>query len=168
MNHLPDPQQPTAEAAGQPALDDHARQFLAAIEDAMRPPTAYRDETPVPVVGSALPVPQPGRPPMSQGATDASVLMLAGGASVSMVSVSAGVLMYLSQYADPIVCGIVLGAPTAVLLALSRLVKRSKEAVQAAPPVHHHHYSGTVRQDYSQVNTTTRGVWATTRNELER
>jgi hypothetical protein len=166
VNQLPDPQQPTAEAAGQPALDAQARAFLAAVEDAMRTPTSYRDETPVPPIGSALPVPQPGRPAMSQGATDASVMMIAGAGSVSMVSVSAGVLMYLSQYADPVVCGIVLGAPTAVVLALCRLVRRTKETVQAAPAEHHHHYNGPVTNDQRRYEIETRGVWANTRNEL--
>lgn len=162
MNQLPDPQQPTVEAAGQPTPEDRAeaRRLLAALDQI---PTAFRDETPVPAIGNALPVPQPGRPPMSQGATDASVLMIAGAGSLSMVSLSAGVLMYLSQYADPIVCGIVFGAPTAALLALARLVSRAK---QTAPPVTNQYYSGTVVQKHSETHTTTRGVWAQTRNEL--
>ncbi|WP_308057824.1 hypothetical protein [Streptomyces scabiei] len=159
MNQLPE--QP-AETAGQPTETDYAeaRRLLAALDNI---PTSFRDETPVPPVGTALPVPQPGRPPMSQGATDASVLMIAGAGSLSMVSVSAGVLMYLSQYADPVVCGIVLGAPTAVLLAAARLVRKSK---QAEPPVIHQHYTGNV--DQRTTTTQTRGVWATTRNQLPR
>jgi hypothetical protein len=166
VTSLPEPQQPATETAGQSAIDDHANQFLAAVEDAMRTPTSYRDPVPAPPIGTALPVPQPGRPPMSQGATDASVLMIAGAGSVSMVSVSAGVLMYLSQYADPVVCGIVLGAPTAVVLALCRLVRRTKETVQAAPAEHHHHYNGPVTNDQRRYEIETRGVWANTRNEL--
>ncbi|WP_319295593.1 hypothetical protein [Streptomyces scabiei] len=160
MNQLPE--QP-AETAGQPTAHDYAeaRRLLAALDHI---PTSFRDETPTPPVGTALPVAQPGRPPMSQGATDASVLMLAGAGSLSMVSVSAGVLMYLSQYADPVVCGIVLGAPTAVILALGRLVRRAKQAA----PVVHQHYTGNVRQDHSTVNTHIKGVWARNRNELER
>ncbi|MFG2130502.1 hypothetical protein ACGFNV_22170 [Streptomyces sp. NPDC048751] len=162
MTQLPDPQQPTVDPVGQPTPEDRAEaaRLLAALDQI---PTSFRDETPVPSIGTALPVPQPGRPPMSQGATDASVLMLAGAGSVSMISVSAGVLMYLSQYADPVVCGIVLGAPTALVLAIARLVRKAKHAT---PPVHHHHYKGNVHQDYSTTTTNTRGVWAKTRNQL--
>jgi hypothetical protein len=105
---------------------------------------------------------------MSQRATDTSVLMLAGAGSASMVSVSAGILMYLSQYADPVVCGVVLGTPTVVVLALCRLVRRAKEVVEAAPPVIHHHYKGTVIQDNSEVTTHTRGIIARTHNRFDR
>jgi hypothetical protein len=82
---------------------------------------------------------------MSQGATDASVLMLAGGATTTMVGGTAAVLMYVSQYADPIVCSLVFGAPVALVLALARLTRHAKP-----DPDVHHHYAGPV----SQTNTT--------------
>ncbi|MFF8728180.1 hypothetical protein ACF073_17050 [Streptomyces sp. NPDC015171] len=129
------------------------------ITDAYRP-TAYRDTAPVPAYGPTPPVVQPGRPPMSQGATDASVLMLAGGATTAMVGGTAAVLMYASQFADPVVCGLVFGAPTALVLALARLAKRAKPA-----PDVHHHYTGPVYQDQRNVHTTTRGVWAKTTHQ---
>ena len=128
-------------------------------EDAYRS-TAYRDLTPVPTHGDAAPVAQPGRPPMSQGATDASVLMLAGGTTTAMVGGTAAVLMYVSQFADPIVCGLVFGAPTALVLALARLAQRAKPA-----PDVHHHYTGPVHQSQRTVSTTTRGIWAKTNNQ---
>ncbi|WP_405647282.1 hypothetical protein [Streptomyces sp. NBC_00019] len=128
------------------------------IDDVYRP-TAYRDTTPLPARGDAPPVVQPGRAPMSQGATDASVLMLAGGTATAMVGGTAAVLMYVSQFADPIVCGLVFGAPTALVLALARLAQRARPA-----PEVHQHYTGTVHQDQRNVHTTTRGVWAKTNN----
>lgn len=112
---------------------------------------AYRDTTPVA---------QPGRPPMSQGATDASVLMLTGGATTVMVGGTAGALMYVSQFADPIVCGLVFGAPTALVLALAQLATRAKPA-----PEEHHHYQGPVHQDRRTVHSRTNGVWAKTHNQ---
>jgi hypothetical protein len=160
MTVLPEP--PAATAAGQAHLDDQAQKLLAAIEEAMATPTSYRDDTPVPVVGSAPPVPQPGRPPMSQGATDASVLMLAGGAATSMVGLTTAVVMYVSQYADPVVCGIVFGAPTAVVLALGRLAKKAKGVI---PPETHNHYEGPVYQDQREQHSKTTGLWAKTNNE---
>ncbi|MFF7332725.1 hypothetical protein [Streptomyces sp. NPDC008150] len=126
--------------------DAEARRIIA---DAYRPApeqaTAYRDDTPAPEFGSAPPVMQPGRPPMSQGATDASVLMLAGGTATTMVGGTSAVLMYVSQYADPIVCGLVFGAPIALVLALARLARHAKP-----DPDVNHHYAGPV----SQTNTT--------------
>ncbi|WP_329366908.1 hypothetical protein [Streptomyces sp. NBC_01483] len=129
------------------------------IADAYRP-TAYRDDTPVPARGDAPPVAQPGRPPMSQGATDASVLMLAGATATTMVGGTAAVLMYVSQFADPLVCGLVFGAPTALVLALARLLKGAKPA-----PDVHHHYDGPVYQDQRNVHSRTTGVWAKTNNQ---
>ncbi|MGA5319810.1 hypothetical protein ACPCIU_05155 [Streptomyces seoulensis] len=134
------------------------------IADAYRPapetPTAYRDDSPVPTRGSTPPVAQPGRPPMSQGATDASVLMLCAGATTTMVGGTTAVLLYVSQFADPLVCGLVFGAPTALVLALARLAKRAKP-----DPEVHHHYTGPVHQEQRNLHTTTRGVWARTTNQ---
>ncbi|MGX9884056.1 hypothetical protein [Streptomyces sp. NPDC002276] len=143
---------------------DAAVEAARLIADAYRPapetPTAYRDTSPVPARGDAPPVAQPGRPPMSQGATDASVLMLAGATATTMVGGTAAVLMYVSQYADPLVCGLVFGAPTALLLALARLMRRTGEAV---PATHHHHYSGPITQEHTTTHT--RGLFARTHND---
>ncbi|MFD4525076.1 hypothetical protein ACFWP7_14380 [Streptomyces sp. NPDC058470] len=139
--------------------DEAATEARRIISDAYRP-TAYRDDTPVPAHGPTPPVVQPGRPPMSQGATDASVLMLAGGTATTMVGGTAAVLLYVSQFADPLVCGLVFGAPTALVLALARLATRAKPA-----PDIHHHYTGPVYQDQRNVNSRTTGLWARTNNE---
>ncbi|MFI2757405.1 hypothetical protein ACH5A3_00795 [Streptomyces echinatus] len=136
--------------------DEAAAEARRIIADAYQP-TAYRDTTPVPAHGHTPPVTQPGRPPMSQSATDASVLMLTSGATTAMVGGTAAVLMYVSQYADPLVCGLVFGAPTALVLALARLAKRARPA-----PDIHQHYEGPVYQEQHHTHTTTRGVWAKT------
>ncbi|MFF1843068.1 hypothetical protein ACFVW9_15145 [Streptomyces sp. NPDC058217] len=143
---------------------DQARQL---IEEAfvIERPTSYRDDTPLPVVGTTPPVPQPGRPPMSQRATDASALMLSGGVATALVGGTASLVMVASGYADPVVCSIVVGSPAVLVLALSRLVGRVKATVEAAPATHHHHYTGNVVQDSRSISTTTRGVIANTRNQ---
>lgn len=143
-----------------PMTDAEAAAEARRIIAAEYGPTAYRDTTPVPVHGDTPPVVQPGRPPMSQGATDASVLMLAGGATTAMVGGTAAVLLWVSQFADPVVCGLVFGAPTALVLALARLAKRAKPA-----PDIHQHYTGPVHQEHHHTHTTTRGVWAKTTNQ---
>ncbi|MBQ1165764.1 hypothetical protein KBZ21_48080, partial [Streptomyces sp. A73] len=60
-----------------------ARGLAAAVEEALaeapQMPIAQRDDSPLPLVGTTPPVAQPGRPPMSQRATDVSGVMLAGG-----------------------------------------------------------------------------------------
>ncbi|MGW3493375.1 hypothetical protein [Streptomyces sp. NPDC001020] len=142
------------------AAAEAARIIAEAYRPAPETPTAYRDDTPTPAYGSAPPVAQPGRPPMSQGATDASVLMLAGATATTMVGGTAAVLMYVSQFADPVVCGLVFGAPTALVLALARLASRAKPA-----PDVHHHYEGPVYQDQRNVQSKTTGVWAKTNNQ---
>lgn len=158
--------------AGQPLTSAAAEtEAHRLIREALRQeatPTAYRDDTPLPVVGTALPVPQPGRPAMSPQATDASVLMLTGGAATVMVGGTAAGLMYFSQFADPIVCAIVLGAPAAVVLAVSQLLRRAKDVAAAAPPTVHQYYSGPVTQNHHSVHSSTRGIIASTKNQNPR
>jgi hypothetical protein len=142
------------------ATTDQARAFLADIEDALTPtaPTSYRDETPAPTIGTTPAVPQPGRPPMSQRATDASALMLSAGIASVPIGGMTALVIYALGHADPVSLGIGACAPAALavpILALSQLVKRTK---QAAPDTHHHHYNAPV--DQRTVNATARGVWA--------
>lgn len=177
MNHLPGPHtQPHAPQAGQP-INPAAQAFLADIEDALaqarKPtpttPTSYKDPTPVPAIGLAPPVPQPGIPPQSKAAVDYAVRVLATGVATTLVSGGLSLVLYVSRFADPVVCGIVFGAPIALavpIAALSTFTKRVKEVVQAAPPVINQTYSGNVYQDQRSTHTETRGVWATTRNQL--
>lgn len=125
--------------------------------------TSYRDPSPLPPIGSAPPVPQPGRPPMSSKATDDCVRMLAFGGTTLMVSAGAGLVMVTSEFADPTVIGMICAAPAAIavpILALARLVRRAGEAV---PAEHHHHYTGPVHQQ--TVNSHTR-LWGKTTNNL--
>ncbi|MFF8869462.1 hypothetical protein [Streptomyces massasporeus] len=145
--------------------DAEARRIIA---DAYRPapavPTSYRDTSPLPTHGDTPPVAQPGVPPMSQRAVDASRLMLTAGlATVPPGLVAIGVLV-ASRQADPTVIGMICAAPAAVavpVLALARLFRRIGEA---APDEHHHHYEGPVYQDQRNVHTRTTGVWAKTNN----
>jgi hypothetical protein len=100
---------------------------------------------------------------MSQRATDASALMLSGGAASLLAGGSASLVMVASGSADPVVCAIVLGAPAVLVLAIGRLVGRVKATVEAAPPTHHHYYSGHV--DQRTVHSKTTGVWAKTNTQ---
>jgi hypothetical protein len=144
---------------------DAAHDLINAVNEALTTPTAYRDPTPTPVTGTAPPVPQPGRPPMSQRATDVSALMLTAGlATVPPGLIAIGVLV-ASDYADPAVIGMICVAPAAIavpILAVARLLGRAKEV---APAVHTHNYTGPVSQKSHIVNTQTRGLIAKTINK---
>lgn len=158
------PEQPVA---GQPDPTDPAevRKLAHAVEAALlkeMAKTHHRDDTPLPVVGTTPPVEQPGRAAMSQKATDTSVIMLAAGFTTVMVSGSAAGLMYVSQFADPVACAIVLGAPVALVMAVSRLVSKARSAT---PQPVTNHFHATVHQDTRTVTSSTRGVIANTRNQ---
>ncbi|MEU8529533.1 hypothetical protein AB0C77_28685 [Streptomyces sp. NPDC048629] len=151
----------------------NAQDLIAAVEAAYPPappmPTSHRDPSPLPQFGTAPPVAQPGRPPMSQRATDASGVMLAAGATSVMIGGSASIVMLAAGQVAPVVVGLLVGAPVAFLGVLARVFKRAKETVEAAPPVIHQHYDGaTVVQDHSSVTSTTRGVIAHTRNDVRK
>ncbi|MFI2620377.1 hypothetical protein [Streptomyces sp. NPDC018584] len=164
-----------AATAGQLTDDQRkaaARAFLDDIEDIMqrdipslpaeqtpRTPTSYRDPAPVPAIGDALPVQQPGRPAMSQKATDDSIRLLSFGTTFLLVSGGIGVVMVTSDYADPTVLGVGGASVTALLLAAARLMRRTKETVAAAPPQITQNITGPVHQDHSQVTTTTKGFF---------
>ncbi|MEV5598907.1 hypothetical protein [Streptomyces sp. NPDC052496] len=162
MEHdVPGPRLDESEAAAE------ARRLIeAAYQPQQLAVTSYRDPSPVPAVGTAPPVPQPGRPPMSQRATDLSGLMLSGSVAVVSLGGSASLLLWTAGQAGPAVVSLVIGGPTAFLLALCRVFKRAKEATAAAPPEIHNHYSGTVVQDHRAITSQTRGLVARTRNEL--
>jgi len=163
MYDLPEPQ-PTAPAAGQASnpLSDAVIQAAVdhVIEEAKR-----RDTTPRAVIGNAPPVPQPGRAPMSQGATDASALMLSGGVASVLFGSAVSLVMITSGHADPVVCGIVFGSPAALALAASRLLKRAKQVVEAAPAEVNNYYNGPVHLDQRRTESKNIGIVAKTINE---
>ncbi|MGW0948542.1 hypothetical protein ACWD4O_39130 [Streptomyces sp. NPDC002623] len=176
--HLPPP---TATQAGQPLLnpadqsqiDRIADAFNQAIDQATSAPTAYKDPTPVPAIGTAPPVPQPGRPPMSQRAVDINTTMLSAGVTSVLVSGGVSLVLWASGHADPTVVGLIVAIPPVCaipIVAIASVLKRAKQVVQSAPAEHHHHhYNGAhVHQDHRSTHTETRGVWAKTNNRLPR
>lgn len=132
-----------------------------ATESARLIETAYRDDTPTPAYGTAPPVPQPGRPPMSQRAVDASTVMLSASVATLPPGAIAIGVMLASGYADPVVIGMICAAPAVVavpILAIARLLRGAKPE-----PEVHQHFHGTVHQQ--TTHSSTRGVWARTDNQ---
>ncbi|MFH9959705.1 hypothetical protein ACH4OX_36630 [Streptomyces roseolus] len=164
---------PLSRPAADPSAASGAADLIAAVEDALAaaqaaeptaPAAVFRDPAPVTAraVGDALPVVQPGRAPMSQRATDASVVMLAAGAGTLMAGTGAGLALWALAGVDPVTLALAAGAPVAVVAALARLVRRAGQAAaQAAPVTHHHTYAGPVTQTTTST-TTARGMFART------
>ncbi|WP_406188984.1 hypothetical protein [[Kitasatospora] papulosa] len=140
------PDSPLAHAVGEAIIKELAKTF-------------HRDETPLPAVGTTPPVAQPGPPPMSQWAIDASGILR----GVAVASLPVGTAFWLVGQVDPLTLGIIFGGPVAALLAAARLISHIKNTVEAAPATHHHHYNGYV--DQRSINSQTRGVIAHTRNQ---
>jgi len=177
---LPGPaQQPHAPQAGQPTLTPTDQQridrivnaFSHALEQATETPTSYKDPTPVPAIGTAPPVPQPGRPPMSQKAVDLNTTMLSAGVTSVLLGGAASLVLWASGHADPTVVSLIVAIPPACavpILAIASVLKRAKQVVEAAPPVIHQTYTGTVHQDQRRVENKNSGVWVKNTNELPR
>ncbi|MFD9256945.1 hypothetical protein [Streptomyces sp. NPDC059538] len=150
--------------APNPSTHDQAARLVEAVNEALTPATSYRDASLLPAVGPTPPVPQPGRPPMSQRATDASALMLTAGLATAPPGLIAIGLLVASGYADPLVIGMICAAPAVIavpVLAVARLLR----GAQGIGAEHHHHYNGPVSQHTVHTETKTRGLFAKTINK---
>lgn len=154
------PEQPVA-GQPDPAIRRNADQLMAAIDEIqIEKATSYRDTTPLPAIGDTPPVPQPGPPPMSQWAIDASGVLKGVGAA----SIPIGAAVWIVGQVDPLTLGIIFGSPAVVALAVARLVAKVKDANQSAPAPVTNNFYATVHHDERTVTSTTRGVIANTRN----
>ncbi|MCX4801766.1 hypothetical protein OG594_08890 [Streptomyces sp. NBC_01214] len=142
-----------------------AERLVNAVNEVLAAPTSYRDTSLLPAVGNATPVPQPGRPPMSQKATNASMVMLAAGAASLPIGGSTALVLYTLGHVDPAALAIGAAAPVALVLAIGALIRAASRGVQGIGAEHHHHYNGPVHQEHSTVNTQTRGLIAKTINK---
>lgn len=142
-----------------------AANIIEAVEEALEQATAYRDPSPLPTTGAAAPVPQPGRPPMSQKATDASMLMLAAGATSLPIGGMTSLVLYTVGNADPTTLTIAAGGSVAFVLAVASLIRAASRGMQGIGAEQNHYYSGPVSQTTHTVTTQTRGVFAKTINK---
>lgn len=151
---MPEPTAPLSEEVAE-------KEAQRLIHDAYRP-TAYRDPSPVPRYGTTPPVAQPGRPPMSQKATDISGVMLAGSVASVPVGGMTCLVLYTLNQVDPLSLTIGASAPVALVLAISVLLRRAKGVL---PEEHHHHYEGPVYQDQRNVQNKNIGAWVKNTNQ---
>ncbi|MFJ9101319.1 hypothetical protein ACIRJM_22960 [Streptomyces sp. NPDC102405] len=153
----------------QPEPTDRAEvtKLAAAVEEALAnvAPTSYRDDSPVPQIGTALPVAQPGTPPMSARTTEVTRSVM----YCSLATVPPGLIavaaLVASEHANPTVIGMICAAPAAIavpILAVARLVRRAGEA---APTEINQTYTGPVYQDQRNVENKNIGVWVKNTNQ---
>ncbi|MFJ2589732.1 hypothetical protein [Streptomyces sp. NPDC087538] len=155
-------QQPLSEAQ---AAAEAARLIAEGYSTTGPTATSYKDIAPLPTTGDAVPFTQPGRPAMSQRATDASALMLAG--SVLALSLSGGTsfVLYTLGQADPVPLAIGASGSVALVLAVGSLLRSAGRARADARTENHNHFHGSVRQETTNVSSTTKGLIARTRND---
>ncbi|MFB8034130.1 hypothetical protein ACFC5Z_14460 [Streptomyces sp. NPDC056004] len=154
-------QPPASHPLSSAEADLRARRLI----DEAYTPTSHRDDSPLPAYGPTPPVAQPGRPPMSQKATDASALMLSGSVAALSVGGATSLVLYTLGQVDPVTLAVGAAGPVALVLAAGSLLRSLGRAKADAHTEHHHHYKGPVHQDQRTSHTTTRGVWAKTTNQ---
>lgn len=128
--------------------------------------TAYRDDT-APVPTGAAPVAQPGRPPMSQRATDASGLMLSGSVAAVATGGSLSLVLWTLGHADPTALAVGAAGPVALVLAavaLVRAIGRARSAVTHTTTITNQYGPVT----HTEVTSTAKGLVARTRTEVKR
>ncbi|MGW9401451.1 hypothetical protein [Streptomyces sp. NPDC055642] len=150
MTTLPEPT-PTAPAAGQAATPLSDAVIRAAVENAIH--ESRREST-------APPVAQPGRPPMSSKAVDDTARMIGASVVIATTGGATTAVLWASGYANPTVVALVFGAPTVLVLAISRLLRTARP-----DPDVHNHYEGPVYQDQRNVENKNFGAWVKNTNE---
>lgn len=143
-----------------------ARLLAEGYSDTAPLTTRYRDITPTPTQGSAVPAPQPGaRPPMSQRATDISVLMLsAGAASLPVGGATALVLWQLSSVPATtlaVTAAIPAGLLATVGIAARMLGRAVRDGATALPDTTVHHHHGPTHVQHTELHTDTRWLGKT-------
>lgn len=115
-----------------------------------------------PSIGTTPAVAQPGRPPMSPGATDASVMMLSAGVASLPIGGMTALVLHALGTVDPAQLAIGGTVPVALVLAVARLLGRARDVL---PDEHHHHYNGEVHQQHVHNHTTNRWWGKSTTNQ---
>ena len=127
--------------------------------------TAYRDITPAQQTGTQ-PVAQPGRPPMSQKATDHASVVLAYSLGSLPVGLATSLVLWSISSVPPETLAIAGAAPPALAVTIgiaARLIGRAvREGAEALPPGdQHHHYEGPTYVQHTSLHTQTRGLGRT-------
>ncbi|WP_434600222.1 hypothetical protein [Streptomyces sp. A5-4] len=127
--------------------------------------TRYRDITPAPAQptqGDAVPYAQPGRPPMSQKATDHASLVLAYSIGSLPVGAALSLVLWSLSSVDPTTLAIAAAAPAGLVTTIgitARMIGRAvRDGASALPDttVHQHHGPTYVQHTHQELHTDTR------------
>lgn len=167
LEHAPDPIRPDAGLTDAEA-DAEARRIIA---DAYRPVpetlTAYRDTTPLPAYGSALPVLQPDRRIVPAWAVGTAVAGIGVGATC--VGLGCGIWLACQGFAAVTLASVLfVTLPIAALAAVATAIGSAGRSVKATRTETHHHYTGPIRQENNTITAAAYGLIARNRNELTR
>jgi hypothetical protein len=127
-------------------------------------PTSYRNDSlpATSTIGTTPPVPQPGIPPMSSKAVDDAVRMLSAGIASLPIGGMTALILHVLGTVDPEQLAIGAAAPTVLVLAVTRLLRRFRDVI---PPEIHNHYEGPVYQDQRNVQNKNIGAWVKNTNQ---
>ncbi|MFB7764232.1 hypothetical protein [Streptomyces xiamenensis] len=175
---MTDPRTPAHEhqpTAGRDAYEafEAARLLAEAYSSNAPVATNYRDITPVPTQGEAVPHAQPGRPPMSQRATDHATLVLAYSIGSVPLGAATSLVLWSLSTVSPTTLAIAAAAPPALLAAVviaAKLIGRAvADGAAALPPTVHHHHTGPTNVQHVQVHVENDTRWfGRTTNQLPR
>ncbi|MEU2352479.1 hypothetical protein ABZ599_05865 [Streptomyces misionensis] len=148
--------------------DAAARRIIAdAYQPTPQTPTAYRDTTPVPAYGSALPVPQPDRRIVPAWAAGMAVAGIGVGATC--VGLGCGIWLACKGLTAVTLSSVLfVTLPIAALAAVATAIGSAVRSLKATRTETHHHYTGPVRLENNTITAPAYGLIARNRNELTR
>ena len=147
------------------STDARARQLIDAVNEAMKTPTAYRDETPVPAIGDTPPVDQPETRRVPTWATGIAVASIGIGAGA--VGVGCAVWLAAKGLAAITLTGVLaalspfVGLAALVLAIGAALAKAGRASTTNV-------YKGSVSvTNKTEISSTARGMFARNRNQVK-
>lgn len=118
--------------------------------------THYRDITPQPTRGDAMPYAQPGRPPMSQKATDHASLVLAYSIGSLPLGAALSLVLWSLSSLDTTTLAIAAAAPAGLVGTLgitARMIGRAvRDSAGALPDTTVHQHHGPTYVQHTQVH----------------
>jgi hypothetical protein len=138
--------------------------LIAAVEEAMTPPTSYRDKSlpDAPAIGDTPAVAQPDSRRVPAWATGIAVASIGVGAGAT--GIGCAVWLAMKGLSMATLNGVLMiAAPFAGVAVIAVAVGGLLRSLRGVHTETHHHYSGHV--DQRTVHTKTSGVWARTNNQ---
>ncbi|MEU9983747.1 hypothetical protein [Streptomyces sp. NPDC050856] len=131
--------------------------------------TSYRDIVTEPTRGHAMPYVQPGRPPMSQKATDHASLVLAYSIGSLPVGAAFSLVLWSLSSVDATTLAIAAAAPAGLVGTIgiaARMIGRAvRDGASALPSTTIHEHHGPTYLQHNELHTDTRWFGRTT-NQL--